>query len=90
MSYSVYIDHPDDLGAYTFLPGELRGDDVVSRVVGIRVTFICNALAKISKGDLYEVPFDNPEDAMAFILRCKFNLVDRETVEQYKNSQRKR
>jgi len=85
MAYSVFIDFPDDLNSYEFFPGEKYGADVVSRLLGIKVEFVCNHYARISDGDIYEVPFENLEDVTAFILKCKYNLVHRDKIEEYKN-----
>lgn len=85
MTYLIYIDHPGGFNDYEYLPGDIDGDDVVSRKLGIKVKFICNSYAKISKGDIYEVPFKNLEDVTVFILKCDYNLVDRDKVEKYKN-----
>jgi hypothetical protein len=88
MTYSVYIDHPDSIDSYEFLPGEKYGEDVVSRKIGVRVNFVCNSLAKMSKGDIYEVPFDNPEDVTAFVLKYDFELIDKDNIEKYRNRKR--
>jgi hypothetical protein len=63
----LYIDVPYDRKTNWSL-----GKDI-ERVLEIelnvnRVKFICNDLAKISKGDLYEVAFGN-EDPLVFYLR---------------------
>jgi len=67
--YSIFIDHPAGMGDYEFLPGEKYGADVVSRKIGTKAIFVCNSVAKISKGDIYEVTFDNPEDVTAFFIK---------------------
>jgi hypothetical protein len=54
MTHFVYIDYPDSPGSYDFRTGEHYGDDVVSRKIGTKAKFVCNACAKISKGDIYE------------------------------------
>ena len=82
MPYSVYIDvveHPP------FQPGDKDVEVLMSRVLGINVKFICNSYARISKGDIYEIPFENSEDVTVFVLKCEYDLVDRDKVEQYKN-----
>jgi hypothetical protein len=88
MAYSVYIDvdkHPP------FISGDEYGTDIITRQFGIKVYFICNSLAKISKGDIYEVPFENPEDAIVFILKNPYSTIDKNKVEKYKEeSKRKR
>lgn len=84
MKYPVYIDYPDDQGSYDFLPGERYGDDVVSRKLGTKATFVCNALAKISKGDAYEILLDSPEDVSAFILKCEYALIGKDKIQQYR------
>jgi hypothetical protein len=87
--YPVYIDHPHGLDDYTFLPGEKTGDDVVSRKLGLRVKFVCNSHAKISCGDIYEILFDNEEDALAFILRCEYSLIDKSKIKEYWESRKR-
>lgn len=82
MTYSVYIDYPYD--DYTYLPGEKKGDDVVSRKTGARVKFVCNPIAKISKGDVYEVFLDSPEDATSFILSCEYKLISEDAIKRYR------
>lgn len=86
--YSVFIDHPGSLGSYDFLPGDKTGEDVVSRKFGVKVKFICNSAARISAGDIYEIPFDNPEDVTAFILKCEYNLIDKDKIRDYQNRKR--
>ena len=84
MTYSIYIDHPDDLGSYTFLPADKTGSDVVSRKLGIKVNFVCNSFARLSRGDVYEVPFENEMDATAFVLRGEYIILDKTRIEAYK------
>lgn len=86
MTYSVFIDHPDGLGDYEYLSGEHTGEDIVSRKVGIRVKFVCNSAASISKGDIYEVPFELPEDVTAFVLKNTYPLIDPILITQYRRS----
>lgn len=83
MKHTIYIDHPDDPGAYDCLPGEMTGDAVVSRKLGVKAKFVCNSYAKISKGDVYGIVFSNAEDATAFVLGCKLPLVDSIKVNRY-------
>ena len=92
MTHSIYIDHPDGLGSYPFWPVDKTGADVVARKLGFPVKFVCNAYAKISDGDVYEVFLENPEDATAFVLKGKYReykLVDKEKVEKYRSMYRK-
>jgi hypothetical protein len=90
MTYSVYIDHPDHIDAYDFCSNEYHINHVVSRKLGVKVEFVCNSYAKISNGDVFEVFFDNPEDATAFVLKCNYAIIDKHKVEQYKNKDKKR
>lgn len=90
MTYAVYIDHPDGLGDYEFVPGDKYGEDVVSRKLGMKVDFICNSYGKISKGDVYRIYFDNPEDVTAFILKCEYPIINNEKIEAYNNRKNKR
>ena len=81
MTYSIYIDvlkHPP------FQHGDKNVDDLMSRVLGINAKFICNSYARISNGDIYELSFENIEDATAFVLKNEYDLVDKEKVEYYK------
>jgi len=80
--FPVYIDHVHTTDE-KFLSGEKFGEDIVSRMIGIKVKFICNAFARISKGDIYEVPFDNEEDATAFVLKNKYRLIPKETIDEF-------
>lgn len=86
--YPVYIDHPDSLESYVFHPGDATGEDVVARKLGLKATFVCNAYAKISKGDIYEILLDNPEDVTAFILRCDYDLISPDKIREYRNRKR--
>lgn len=87
--YSLFIDHPDALFSYKFLPGEKTGEDVVTRVLGIKATFVCNAFAKISKGDIYELHFDSAEDAIVFALKSQFPFVDKDKIDSYRKLRQK-
>jgi hypothetical protein len=88
MTYTIYIDHPNSIDSYKFFPGERCGDDVVSRELGIKSTFVCNSYARISKGDIYEILFNTPEDATAFVLKCEYDLVDKDKIEKLRNSKK--
>lgn len=83
MKHTLYIDHPDHFGAYNYLPGEKDCDTVVSRTVGYPAKFICNAFARASQGDVYQITFDSAEDATAFALKSPFPLVDAASVQKY-------
>ena len=87
--YTIYIDHPATLDSYHFIPGDKTGEDVVSRILGMKATFVCNTFAKISKGDVYEIQFENHEDATAFILKSECKLVDKNKVEEYQRSRKR-
>lgn len=84
MTVSVYIDHPAYLGAYKYLPGEKTANEVVSRILGVRAKFLCNSIAQISKGDVYELLFDSHEDATIFVLKTKYTILNKTIVEEYK------
>ena len=86
--YSLFIDHSAALGAYKFQPGDKTGEDVVSRILGIKATFVCNSYGNISKGDVYELHFDNAEDAVVFALKSQFVFVERYKIDSYRNRKR--
>jgi hypothetical protein len=90
MTHSVYIDYPDHPGSYDFREDEHYGADVVSRKLGTKAVFVCNAYAKISNGDIYEVLFEDPEDATAFVLKCEYDLIDKSKIDEYRNKDKKR
>jgi hypothetical protein len=90
MTHFVYIDYPDSPGSYDFRTGEHYSDDVVSRKIGTKAKFVCNACAKISKGDIYELWFDDPADATVFVLKCEYELIDKSTIEKYRSIDKKR
>ncbi len=84
MKHYLFIDHPAGLEDYEFLSGEHSGADVVSRKLGIGVKFVCNSYAKMSKGDIYEVPFDRAEDVTAFLLKNRYELIPSDKIEKYR------
>lgn len=84
MTYSIYIDYPSGRDSYEFITGEKYGSDVVSRKLGLSVKFVCNSIAKLSAGDVYEIVFEQEEDMTAFILKSKYTILDRHKIEEYK------
>jgi hypothetical protein len=85
MKNSIYIDYPDTLNSYVFRPGDKTGTDVVTRLLGVKVQFVCNSYAKLSRGDIYEVPIKDPEEATMLVLKHGLILLDNDTIENYKN-----
>lgn len=87
--YSLFIDHPDEIGAYGFLAGEKTAEEVVTRRLGVKAVFVCNAFAKISKGDIFELLFDSDEDATAFVIKAPFGFIDKDKIDKYRKSRQK-
>jgi hypothetical protein len=88
--YSVYIDHPYNWADYKIYPGAKTGSELVSLKFGVNAEFICNSYGNKSKGDVYQLLFDDSEDVTAFLLKCEYKIIPNSIVEKFKSEHRKR
>ena len=47
------------------------------------VKFVCNSAGGFSKGDVYSITFETPEDLTYYLVKNKFELIDKEIVAAY-------
>lgn len=48
------------------------------------VKFVCNSGGGFSRGDVYELAFDTPEDVTLYLVKNKFELIEVDKVDRYK------
>jgi hypothetical protein len=82
MSYVFYVDVPNTY-QYDYVPGDMTGPDVLTRELGVQITFICNSVAKISEGDVHAVTVESEKDELFFLLKSGFKKMDTQVVETY-------
>lgn len=88
MPSEIYVDVPNDY-PYEFNRYEL-GPQVLTRDFGVNFTFICNAGARISEGDVHRVEFKDDAEEIIFILKSPFRTLNKEVVERYIDSTKPR
>ena len=85
--HTFYIDIPHGF-KYDHSNGD--GDVTVARQLGVPIVeFICNSVAKISDGDVYEVTVKDEQDETFLILKYGFRTIDRSVVEEYRARKRR-
>ena len=85
MTNAIYIDVPaDGTYQYDWSLGP-NAHTVVRKQENINgsVKFICNRIAKMSNGDIYELIFNDPRELTVFLLKSKFKLVNSNIVQKY-------
>jgi hypothetical protein len=88
MPSEIYVDVPND---YPYEFGRYEsGPQVLTRDFGVNFTFICNAGARISEGDVHRVEFKDDAQEIIFILKSPFRTLNKEVVERYIDSTKPR
>jgi regulatory protein YycH of two-component signal transduction system YycFG len=84
----IYIDVPDGIVTGYQYDWELHKNcaEALRMQEGINasVRFICNRGGGISKGDVYELTFNTPEDLTLYLLKNKFEIIADDLVIRYK------
>lgn len=86
MSNVIYIDVPSDYNYNYSLSGKCAEALQSEQNIQGAVTFICNSVAKISNGDVYQVTFDNllgEDDKLLFIIKHGFPILESAKAEEY-------
>jgi hypothetical protein len=84
----IYIDVPSNF--YTGYKYDWRLSRKAEEVLRIQeeiagdVKFVCNNVTGISNGDVYALTFETPEDLTYYLVKNKFDLIDKDKVDRYK------
>jgi hypothetical protein len=84
---TVYVDVPSNLYTGYQYNFKLHKDcsEVLRMQEGIdgKVKFVCNSAGGFSDGDVYELTFETPEDVTLYLVKNKFELIDKEIVDAH-------